>query len=165
MKKRLIVSVLVVMTVVAGGFATRALAVSQGATPAPMTGRMEKGWHHGHHGHHGRMEALANVLDLTQKQRTEIKGILKSEREKMRPLMKQMWESRRELRAEALNGHFDEAKVRAIATKQAQARTELIVSKTRMANRIFALLTPAQQTMAKKLLPLLEPREGFGHRF
>lgn len=165
MKKRLIVSVLVVMTVVAGGLATRALAVSEGSAPAPMSARMEKGWHHGHHGRHGRWEALADVLNLNQKQKTEIKAIIQSERQKMRPLVKQLREGRRDLKAAVLNGAFDEAKVRVIAAKQAQARTELIVSRARTANRIFALLTSAQQSMAKKLLPLLEPRMGFGDRF
>ncbi len=110
-------------------------------------------------------EAVADVLDLTQNQRTEIKGIVKNERQEMRPLLKQLRESRRDLKAAVFNGTFDEAKVRAIAAKQAQARTELVVSRARMANHIFALLTPAQQTLAKKLLPLLEPRKGFGHRF
>jgi Spy/CpxP family protein refolding chaperone len=165
MKKRLITIVMVLMTIVAGGLATRAIAVQEASKPAPVAGQMGKGWHHGHHDRHGRMEAVADVLDLTQAQRTEIKGIIKSERETMGPLLKQLRESRKELRDAALNGTFDEAKVRAIATQQAQARTEMIVSRTRMANRIFALLTPDQKTLAKKLLPLLEPRMGFDHRF
>ena len=55
-------------------------------------------------------------------------------------------------------GIFDEAKVRALATQQAQAHIEMTVAQTRIHNEMFQLLTPEQQTQLKAMQARHEAR-------
>jgi Spy/CpxP family protein refolding chaperone len=48
-------------------------------------------------------------------------------------------------------GTYDEAKVRALATQQAQTLIELSVQKTRIHNELFQLLTSDQQAKMKEM--------------
>jgi Spy/CpxP family protein refolding chaperone len=83
----------------------------------------------------------------------------------MRPWQKQLFESRRELRSATFKGRFDEAKVRSLASKMSQARTELIVSRDRVRSKIYALLTPKQKVLADKLQRLFHHRRNFHRDF
>ena len=55
-------------------------------------------------------------------------------------------------------GPFDEAKVRAVATQQSQAMTELMVQKARIKSELVAVLTPDQKDKLAKLQARREAR-------
>ena len=118
-----------------------------------------KGHKRGH-----KLEIMAEVLDLTDEQRTQVREIIASEWETTKPLRTTLREKRRELRAAMQSGTFDEAAVRSIAASQAETFTELIVAKARGKSKIFAVLTPEQQAKAEKIRPLMQGRRGGHHR-
>ena len=151
MKKRIMISVVVVVMLVGSAY----LAAAAGGP--------------GFHGKGGgpgmRMERMAEVLDLTDTQKEKVSAILKAEQEKTAPLRQQLAENREKMMQTTLPEKFDEAAVRAIATKQAQIKTEMMVSHARAKSEIHALLTPEQRTLAQKLGPMMGPRHERMQRF
>jgi protein CpxP len=107
---------------------------------------------HGHHrGGFGQMLGLyADYLDLTDAQRTQMKDIMTKEKPSIQPLMKQLADSHQQLRQLETAGTFDEAKVRAVATQQAQTMTELTVQKARIKSQLMQVLTPDQKDKMAK---------------
>ena len=83
---------------------------------APAECKCGEHWKHGHwrHGHHHWWKKL----NLTDAQKKEVFSIRLEERAKMKPLVQKLEAGRDQLRA-LPKGHFDEAKVRAIAKGQA----------------------------------------------
>ena len=102
----------------------------------------------GHEGH--MMGFFAKYLDLTDAQRTQMKAVMQKEHATMKPLMQQAHQTQQQLR-QYEQGAYDEAKVRALATQQAQTMAELTVQKTRIHSEMYQLLTPDQQTKLKEL--------------
>ncbi|OGW48231.1 MAG: hypothetical protein A2078_08615 [Nitrospirae bacterium GWC2_57_9] len=151
MKRRIMMSLVVVVMLVGSAY----LAAAAGGP--------------GFHGKGGgpgmRMERMAEVLDLTDTQKEKVSAILKAEQEKTAPLRQQLAENREKMMQTTLSEKFDEAAVRAIATKQAQIKTEMMVSHARAKSEIHALLTPEQRTLAQKLGPMMGPRHERMQRF
>jgi len=145
MKRRIVISVVAAMMLV--GSAYLALA---GGGPGGCRG--------GGPGRH--IDRMAQVLDLTAAQKEKVSAIVKAEQEKTEPLRQQLFENRDKFRQTTFSEKFDEAAVRAIAAKQAQIQTELMVSHAKTKSEIFALLTPEQRTLAQKLGPMMGPRHG-----
>jgi Spy/CpxP family protein refolding chaperone len=96
------------------------------------------------------MGIYADYLDLTDAQRAQMKDIMTKEKPTIQPLMKQLAESHKQLRQLESAGAFDEAKVRAIATQQAQTMTELTVQKARIKSEMMQVLTPDQKDKMAK---------------
>jgi len=95
----------------------------------------------------GRMlEFFAHYLDLTDAQQSQAKEILAKEMPALQPLLRQRLQAEKQLRELAMNGPYDEAKVRDIANQQAQVMAELSVQKARVESELFQLLTPDQKT-------------------
>lgn len=94
---------------------------------------------------------FAKRLGLTEAQRDQIRSVMAAERPAMEPLVEQLAAGRKELRKATANGTFDEAQVRALAEKQAQTLSELIVARARVRSRVFAVLTPEQRAKALEL--------------
>jgi len=159
MKKRFVIPVLIAAIALVGGFGINAMAVSDdfGASWGKCD---EKGPGSGMHGF-GR---LATALDLTDEQEAQIEAIIAAERPAMRPLREQIREGRSELRNLSRQGAFDEAAVREVASRLAETKTEMMVARTRVKSKIFAVLTPEQQELAEKLQPLVEKGRGRHHR-
>jgi len=103
---------------------------------------------------------MAKMLGLSETQQKQIKDILKTERGKNAALREKMGEYRQQLHAAAQAATFDEAAVRAIAAKQAQAEIELTVSRARVQSRINAILTAEQCALEQKLRPPIGPGPG-----
>jgi len=104
------------------------------------------------HGFHraGYMRGFfADYLNLSDAQRAQMKTIMQKERPTLKPLMQQLHQTRQQLR-QFEEGSFDEAKVRAVATQQAQAQVELTVQQTRIHNELFQVLTTDQQAKMKE---------------
>jgi protein CpxP len=159
MKKSILIAALLAATVVGSPlYATAADPLEESGLAVEDPAEYDRG----RAGHFAR---LAEALDLTPEQQAQIKAIRADEREKVEPLLQQLRNGREELRAAVEKQPFDESAVRTLAAGQSEIRTELIVSKARMKNRIHALLTPAQREKAEKLRPLMEERRGHkGHR-
>ena len=122
-----------------------AIAQSQTAdTPAPRP-------MHGHEfGFGGHMrEFFADYLNLSDAQRAQMKTILEKEHATLKSLMQQLHQTHQQLR-QYEEGAYDETKVRALATQQAQAMVELTVQKARIHNELFQILTPDQQAKMKE---------------
>ncbi|TFG60427.1 MAG: periplasmic heavy metal sensor [Deltaproteobacteria bacterium] len=111
-----------------------------------------------------RIDRMAKKLGLTEAQQEQVKAILTSEREKVAPLQQQIAENRGKIRQTIETEPFDEAAVRTLAESQNQTRVELVVSRARTKSQIFALLSPEQRELAKKLGPMGEGRHGHRRR-
>jgi protein CpxP len=89
-------------------------------------------------------------LDLTDAQREQIKGVMQKEHSTMKPLMQQMHTMQQELKQYS-EGAYDEAKVQALVTQQAQTLVQLKVQETRIHSELFQLLTTDQQAKMKEI--------------
>ena len=89
---------------------------------------------------------MGDYLDLTDAQRTQMKAILTKEKPTIQPLMQQLKQGHQQMRQLEEAGAFDEAKVRAVATQQSQAMTELMVQTARIKSEMMQVLTPDQKT-------------------
>jgi protein CpxP len=129
-----------------------AILVAGGAVALSQTAGRQM-YHHGMGGpEHHMIDFLTQRLDLTDAQQTQVKNILAQEKPTIQPLMQQVAQSRQQLMREATSGTFDEAKVRAIASQQSQAETELSVEHAKIASQVFNILTPDQKTKALQML-------------
>ncbi len=123
------------------------MALAAGLATSALAQRPGKGF--GHHG--GWMRHMAKQLNLTDAQQTQIKGIMATEKTKIKPLMQQMRQNQQAQDAN-INGSFDENQARAFAGKQAQIMTDLIVEKQRMRSEVYAVLTAEQRQKAQQLM-------------
>lgn len=109
-----------------------------------------------------RLHRMAQALGLSTEQQARIQEIIKEEGPALAPLQETLRTSREALHKAITIEPFDETAVRALASDQAATRTEMIVARARMQNRIQAVLTPEQRVLAEKLRA--EHREGHGPR-
>jgi protein CpxP len=151
MKKKLMVTVVLAAAMIGGGSG----AALAGNGPGGGFGWAPPGMEMGSGNFEGRM---AKVLKLTDAQQSQIKTLLDAEREQIKPLIDKMQESRKLLTQAAEATTFDEAAVRALAVDQATTETELIVSRTKVQNQIYALLTTEQRELLKNLRPEMDRR-------
>jgi periplasmic protein CpxP/Spy len=108
----------------------------------------------GHHGGGfgpGMVGFYTDYLDLTDAQQAQMKDILSKEKPTIQPLLQQLMQSHLQMQQLEQAGTFDEAKVRAVASQQSQAMTELIVQKERIKSQLMTVLTPDQKDKLAKL--------------
>jgi periplasmic protein CpxP/Spy len=115
-----------------------------------------------HHPLHGRgtglgfeqrmLGLMTEHLQLTDAQQAQVKQIFASQKPTVLPLMQQLAQNHLQLMTLAQSGNFDEEKVRAVASQQAQLTTELEVAKTRAMSEIFTILTPEQKAKAVEFM-------------
>ena len=113
----------------------------------------------GHGGfEHNMLGMMTDYLDLTDAQQAQVKQIFAAEKATVLPLVRQLHETRQQLRQLEQSSTFDEGKVRAVAGQQAQTMTELTVEKAKVANQVFNLLNPDQKAKAQKFMERREAR-------
>jgi len=117
------------------------------AAPPPMHGH-DMGMGMGMVEGHG-MGFFAKYLDLTDAQRTQMKAVMHKEHATMKPLMQQVHQMDQQLR-QYVEGTYDEAKVQALVSQQAQTLVQVKVQETRIHNELYQLLTPDQQAKMKE---------------
>jgi Spy/CpxP family protein refolding chaperone len=100
------------------------------------------------HGHE--MGMWAKALNLTDDQKTQMKAIMQKEQPTMKPLFQQSHQIELQLR-QYVEGNYDDAKVRSLATQKAQIETEMTVQHTKIHNQMYQLLTADQQTKLKQI--------------
>ena len=95
---------------------------------------------------------IAHELNLTDAQKTQIKGIWNTERPTVTPLLREVVNGCEQMASANANGNFDEAKTRAIADKQATTVSQLFIERERLISRIYnEVLTPEQRVKADQL--------------
>ena len=114
------------------------------APPPPMHGH-EMGMGMEGHG----MGFFTKYLDLTDAQRTQMKAVMHKEHATMRPLMQQVHQMDEQLR-QYVEGSYDETKVQALVSQQAQTLVQMKVQETRIHNELYQMLTPDQQAKMKE---------------
>jgi protein CpxP len=139
---RFLVAALAVML---GAAVVHAQTADTSSAPSPHEHGMGMGME-GHEGH--MMGFFAKYLDLTDAQRTQIKGVMHKEHATMKPLMMQVHQLDQQLR-QYVEGTYDDAKVQALVPQQAQSLVQMKVQETRIHNELYQLLTPDQQTKMK----------------
>ena len=113
----------------------------------------------GMHGMHGdamtsehAQSFLTDYLSLNEAQQSQLKDILAKEKPTLDSLSQQMKQGHEALKQLETSGTFDEAKVRSVASQQAQTMTDLIVEKARIHSQLFQILTPEQKTKMTQLM-------------
>ena len=97
------------------------------------------------------MEHMAQVLGLSEDQKTQIKALMDGVQAAEEARHQKMEELHKQLEAATANGQFDETKVREIENQQAQIHAEQIVEHERMKAKVFSLLTPEQRIKAEEM--------------
>jgi protein CpxP len=112
-------------------------------TPPPM---------HGHEFGMGgeRMGFFARQLNLTDDQKSQMKTIMHTAHPAMKTLYAQQHQIEVQLH-QYVEGNYNDAKVRALATQKAQIEVELTVAQFKLHNQLYQLLTPDQQSQVKEL--------------
>lgn len=117
------------------------------------------GWKGGRGGHHrGGFGRIAEKLNLTAAQKTQVKSIMEASRAKIQPLKESMKANRRKMNEATANGQFDEAQVSAIATEQATIGAQLIVEKERAKSQMFQILTAEQKVQMQQFKAQMKDR-------
>lgn len=157
MKNRLIVALMIVAML--GTAMTAAVA----APPRDGSGKSAAWSEKKGERHEQKMARMAEVLDLTEEQRTQIASIVAEARKKGEPLRQKMTETRRQLREAAGAQQVDEAAVRSLTAAQAETKAELMIHRAQTRNQIQALLTDEQRQKAERLHAM--KKDGKGGKF
>lgn len=104
----------------------------------------------------------SDYLDLTSAQQDQIKAIWAKEKTAVQPLMQQMKQYHSQMQQLTANGAFDEAKVRALATQQAQVQVEMAVQHARIKSEMVQVLTADQKTKLANFEAKRAARRGQG---
>lgn len=127
------------------------LVSAQGAPAGDGPGMRAGGFHHVHARHGGPGEqammggAFLRGLDLTEAQRDKVFAVMHANAPAMREQGKILRATRGELAKLALSNDYDEAKVKALTDRSAQAMSTIAQLRARGMNEIFRTLTPEQQ--------------------
>jgi Spy/CpxP family protein refolding chaperone len=92
----------------------------------------------------------SDYLDLTSAQQDQVKAIWAKEKPTLQPLMQQVKQFHSQMDQLTQSGTFDEAKVRALATQQAQVHVELAVQHARIKSEMLQVLTADQKAKLAK---------------
>jgi Spy/CpxP family protein refolding chaperone len=117
-------------TLVAGGLAYKTLAAGND-TPQVAHGRM--------------FQRIAEMLNLTDDQKAQIKTILRGEKNTLVPLLNQLHDARKNLRAAIRSSDASEAAVRAASANVASVESNLAVERMKLYGQIAPILTDAQR--------------------
>lgn len=96
------------------------------------------------------MQFVANYLDLTDAQKTQAQTILQQAVQDARPLLQQLRQGRQTL-AGSVKTPLSDKDLQNLANAQGQAIAQLIVIRTKTAQKLYGILTPAQQAKADQL--------------
>jgi Spy/CpxP family protein refolding chaperone len=95
---------------------------------------------------HGRFfQRIAERLNLTNGQKAQIKTILRSEKDTLKPLLGQLHSARENLRAAIRASEANETTVRAAAAKVAAVEADLAVERMKIYGKIAPILTDEQR--------------------
>ena len=103
-------------------------------------------------GHGGeRVAGMLRELDLSDEQKTQVKEIFDSSKERTEPIREAMKANREKLEQATANGAFDEAAVTALANEGASLSAQATVARFRVKSQVFAVLTDEQKAKAVEM--------------
>ena len=94
---------------------------------------------------------LAEELDLTDAQQSQIQAILDEETPAIESMREQLRNAHQAFRESHPPGEFDEAAVRAFAESQSPTHVELMVAGARTMSRVHNVLTPEQREQLQQM--------------
>jgi len=94
---------------------------------------------------------MAEKLNLSDDQKTQVKTILEDSKTRVKPLMDSMRENRKQSENLGLDGVFNEEQVNQLANQQSETSKQLFIEKEKTKAQIFAILTPEQRAEAAKM--------------
>jgi Spy/CpxP family protein refolding chaperone len=97
------------------------------------------------------LRRLADELNLTADQRTQIKSVLAGEKAALAPLVASVHDARKELRTALRADSANETAVRAAAAKVGAAEADLAVERMKVYGQIAPILSPAQRAQLAEL--------------
>ena len=129
MKNKILICTLAA-AMLAGGFTTTKVFAAENSD-APMRGKI--------------FQRIAEKLNLTDDQKSQIKTILKGEKDSLQPLVAAVHEARVGLRTAIRASDANETSVRAASAKVASAEADLAVERMKIYAKIAPVLTDAQR--------------------
>jgi len=101
--------------------------------------------HHKSEEGEGRLPRFLQRIDLTEKQQTEIKALLKSQRGEIEAKMKDAKSVGKEIHQLSFSNDYSTVKIQALLDKATGLHKEMALQKSSMDNAIFKLLSQEQQ--------------------
>ena len=95
--------------------------------------------------HGGFFQRIAQRLNLTDDQKAQIKTILRSEKDTLKPLLDQLHAARENLRAAIQASDANETTVRAASARVAAVEADLAVERMKIYGKIAPILTDEQR--------------------
>ena len=130
MKNKILIYTMTAALTVCGFIATKSLAADNAtSTPARQ----------------GILQRIADKLNLTSDQRTQIKAILVADKDTLAPLLGAVHDARKNLRTAIRASDANEASVRAASAKVASAEADLAVERMKLYGKIAPILTDVQR--------------------
>ena len=130
MKNKILISTLAAAVVAGGLIAPQTYAADNSVAP-PARGQF--------------LQRIAQRLDLTDDQKSQIKTILAGEKDNLQPLLAALHNARKNLRAAIRADDADEASVRAESAKVASAEADMAVERMKLYGKIAPILTDEQR--------------------
>ena len=113
---------------------------------------------------------MAEKLNLSDEQKTQLKTILDDSKTRVQPLMESLKSNHEQAENLGTDGTFNEEQVNQIAAAQAETTKQLFIEKEKTKSQIFAILTPEQRVEAAKMKDQMKDRfkgrfeKGFGDK-
>ena len=104
------------------------------------------------------LQIIAARLNLSQMQQLSVMLIVAFEYPRIGALVGALSDAQAQMRAATEGGKFEEAQVRAIATRQAQSGAELVVAAHGILSKVYAVLTPEQRAVIESMLDAFAAR-------
>jgi protein CpxP len=103
------------------------------------------------HGRHGRGGGIWQRLNLTDAQKTQMKQIRESYRERTQPLQQELRAKKQNLRQANQGDTFNEAVAAQVLTESAPLKAKLMGERFKMRHEMLALLTPEQKNQLEQM--------------
>jgi Spy/CpxP family protein refolding chaperone len=130
MKNIKLLAFIMTAAIAACGLTAKILAADT-STPAPMRGQI--------------LQRIAGKLNLTDDQKSQIKTILRDDKDALTTLLGQLHDARKNLRATIQAVDANETSVRAASAKVASAEADLAVERMKLYGKIAPVLTDEQR--------------------
>ena len=148
MKKRIIVSTVLIGTLMTGGIAmAKPYGSNYGNHNSRGQGTMTEEQHQQYV--ENRLERMDIILDLSDNQEKKIKALSSTQWQERQPMREEMRNGRDERRNTMQSG--DETAIRSNLTKRANFQADRIVERAQLKKELYAILTPEQQEKAEKI--------------
>lgn len=144
MKTKWLIIPLAAATLAGGFFATKTFAASDSDTNSPTAAHSNPRL--------GRMlQRIADRLDLTADQRTQVQDIIAGEKDDLKSLLNRLHDARVNLRTAIQTDGATEADVRAASAKVAAVESDLAVERLKLFAKISPVLTGEQRAKLTEL--------------